>query len=186
MVVEHEEWGIRTRNMFFIVMAVEAVALALWRSPRGRLAYATSGVLGLVGMFCLYEAGEHGGQLVYSYAGGVGIRSGDPADVSRLLLAGLYNGAQAERKAGRLDEASKLMTLAAERHPNDAEVQLAASESLLIDRKDPRAAIEKLRSIQPPQANRSLRSLRMLTADALGGGSEGGGGRRRANGRHRS
>ena len=119
-------------------------------------------------MFCLYEAGEHGGQLVYSYAGGVGIRSGDPADVSRLLLAGLYNGAQAERKAGRLDEASKLMTLAAERHPNDAEVQLAASESLLLDRKDPRAAIEKLRSIQPPQDNRSLRIRHgMLTADAL-------------------
>jgi uncharacterized membrane protein len=168
MVVEHEEWGIRTRNMFFIVMGVEGVALLLWRSPRRRLAYAASGVLGLVGMFCLYEAGEHGGQLVYSYAGGVGIRSGDPADVSRLLLAGLYNGAQAERKAGRLDEASKLMALAAERHPNDAEVQLAASESLLLDRKDPRAAIEKLRSIQPPQDNRSLRIRHgMLTADAL-------------------
>jgi uncharacterized membrane protein len=167
-VVEHEEWGIRTRNMFFIVMAAEAVALLLWRSPRRRLAYAASGVLGLVGMFCLYEAAEHGGELVYSYAGGVGIRSGDPADVNRLLLAGLYNGALSERKAGRHDEASKLMALAAERHPNDAEVQLAAAESLLLDRKDPRAAIEKLRSVQPPQDNRSLRIRHgMLTADAL-------------------
>jgi hypothetical protein len=167
-VVEHEEWGLRTRNMFFIVMAAEAVALLLWRSPRRRLAYAASGVLGLVGMFCLYEAAEHGGELVYSYAGGIGIRSGDPADVNRLLLAGLYNGAQSERKAGRHDEASKLMALAAERHPNDAEVQLAAAESLLLDRKDPRAAIEKLRSVQPPQDDRSLRIRHgMLTADAL-------------------
>jgi predicted Zn-dependent protease len=91
-----------------------------------------------------------------------------PPTSAGLLLAGLYNGAQAERKAGRLDEASKLMALAAERHPNDAEVQLAASESLLLDRKDPRAAIDKLRSIQPPQDNRSLRIRHgMLTADAL-------------------
>ena len=45
-------------------------------------------------------------KLVYAYAGGVGIRSGDPADVERLLLAGLYNEAQAERKAGRLNESA--------------------------------------------------------------------------------
>ena len=60
------------------------------------------------------------------------------------------------------------MALVAERHPNDPDVQLAASESLLLDRKDPRAAIEKLRSIQPPAGNRSLRIRHgMLTADAL-------------------
>jgi uncharacterized membrane protein len=167
-VVEHEEWGIRTRNVFFGVMALEAVALILWRSPRRRLAHAASAALGLAGLFCLYEAGEHGGELVYSYAGGVGIRSGDPADVDRLLLAGLYNGAQAERKAGRPNEAARLLALAGERHPNDPEVQLAAAESLLLDSKDARAAIEKLRNIQPPQDNRSLRIRHgMLTADAL-------------------
>ena len=167
-VVEHEEWGIRTRNVFFAVMAIEAVAFALWRSPRRRLAYIASGVVGLVGLLCLYEAGEHGGKLVYAYAGGVGIRSGDPADVERLLLAGLYNGAQAERKAGRAQEAAKLMALAGERHPSNAEVQLAAAESLLLDRKDAPGAIEKLRAIQPPHENRSLRIRHgLLTADAL-------------------
>jgi uncharacterized membrane protein len=167
-VVEHEEWGIRTRNVFFGVLALEAVGFILWRSPRRRLAHAASAVLGLAGLFCLYEAAEHGGELVYSYAGGIGIRSGDPADVERLLLAGLYNGAQAERKAGRPNEAAKLLTLAGDRHPNDPEVQLAAAESLLLARKDARAAIEKLRSIQPPQDNRSLRIRHgMLTADAL-------------------
>lgn len=167
-VVDHEAWGIRTRNVFFAVVGLEAVALLLWRSPRQRIAYALSSVLGLGGLFCLYEAGEHGGELVYAYAGGVGIRSGDPADVDRLLLAGLYNGAQAERKAGRGHEAAKLMTLAAERHPNDADVQLAAAESLLLDRKDAHAALEKLRAIQPPHENRSLRIRHgLMTADAL-------------------
>jgi hypothetical protein len=132
------------------------------------MAYMASGALGLAGLVCLYEAGEDGGKLVYAYAGGVGIRSGDPADVERLLLAGLYNSAQAERKAGRAPEAAKLLALAGERHPNDAEVQLAAAESLLLDRKDSRASLEKLRAIQPPHENRSLRIRHgLLTADAL-------------------
>jgi uncharacterized membrane protein len=172
-VVEHEAWGIRTRNVFWGVIALEAIALALWRSPRRRLVNAASAVVGIVGLFCLYEAGEHGGELVYSYAGGVGIRSGDPADVDRLLLAGLYHEAQLERKAGRSADAAKLLALADERHPGDAEVQLAAAESLLLDRKDARAALEKLRTIQPPHANRSLRIRHgLLTADALEGAGQ--------------
>jgi uncharacterized membrane protein len=167
-VVEHEEWGIWTRNVFFGVVALEAIALALWRSPKRRLAFAASSIAGLIGLLGVYEAGEHGGALVYAYAGGVGIRSGDPADVERLLLAGLYNQAQIERKAGRMNEAAALLTLAADRHSNDPEVQLAAAESLLVDRKDARAAIEKLKSIQPPRDNRALRIRHgLLTADAL-------------------
>ena len=167
-VTEHEEWGERTRNVFILVIVIEAVAVALWRSPKRRLAYITSAVVGVVGLGCLYEAGEHGGALVYGYAGGVGTRSGDPNDVERLLLAGLYNQAQAERKAGHPDKASQLLTLAGERHPNDVEVQLAVAESVLLDRKDAHGAIEKLRAISPPADNRSLRIRHgMLTADAL-------------------
>lgn len=167
-VVEHEAWGDRTRNVFFVVIALEAIGLLLHRSPKRRLAYAASTIVGVIGLACVYEAGEHGGRLVYAYAGGVGTRSGDPADVERLLLAGLYNEAQVERKAGRGDRAAVLLTMAAERHPNDPEVQLAGAESLLIDRKDSHAAIEKLRAITPPQDNRSLRIRHgLLTADAL-------------------
>ena len=167
-VVEHEEWGIWTRNVFFGVIVLEALGLLLYRSPRRRLAYIASAVVGVVGLAGLYEAGEHGGKLVYAYAGGVGTRSGDSADVERLLLAGLYNQAQVERKAGRGDRAAQLLALAAERHPNDVEVQMAGAESLLLDRKDPRAAIEKLRAISPPPDNRSVRIRHgMLTADAL-------------------
>src|SRR5262245_31813331 len=76
-VTEHETWGIRTRNVFFGVSAIELIALALWRSPRRRLAHAASAVVGLAGLIGLYEAGEHGGKIVYEYAGGIGIRSGD-------------------------------------------------------------------------------------------------------------
>jgi uncharacterized membrane protein len=167
-VVEHEEWGIRTRNVFYVVIVLEAIGLALYRSPRRRLVYAVSTLAGLIGIACLYEAGEHGGRIVYGHAGGVGTRSGDPADVNRLLLAGLYNAALEERKTGHGDRAAALLALAAERHPNDPEVQLAAAESLLIDRKDPLAAAEKLRAISPPQDNRSLRIRHgLLTADAL-------------------
>jgi hypothetical protein len=35
--------------------------------------------------------------------------------------------------------------------------QLAEAESLLVDRQDARAAIEKLKSILPPRENRALR-----------------------------
>lgn len=167
-VVEHEEWGERTRNVFFGVVAIEAAALLLFGSPKRRYLHAASAAVGLVGLFCLYEAGEHGGRLVYSYAGGVGIRSGDPADVERLLLAGLYHQAQIERKAGRPAEAAALFAQAGQRFRNDPEVQLAAAESLLLDRKDSAAALAELRAIAPPRDNQSLRIRHgLLTADAL-------------------
>jgi uncharacterized membrane protein len=167
-VVAHETWGERTAYVFYAVMVLEAIGFLLRRSPRRRLVYAASTVVGVIGLMSLYEAGEHGGRIVYSFSGGVGIRSGDPADVERLLLSGLYNEAQVERKAGHGDRAATLLALAADRHPNDAEVQLASAESILIDRKDPRGAIDKLRAISPPQDNRSLRIRHgMLTADAL-------------------
>jgi len=167
-VVEHETWGERTVNVFYGVMALEAVALLLWRSPKRRLAYAASAVVGLGGLLCLYEAGEHGGHLVYRYAGGIGTQRGDPGDVERLLLAGLYNQALMDRKAGRPDAAAKLLAQAAERHPSDPDVQLTAAESLLVDKKDPRAALAVLGRISPPQDNRALRIRHgTLTADAL-------------------
>ena len=38
-----------------------------------------------------------------------GLRTGDPQDVRRLLLAGLYTQSQADRKAGRLADAASLV-----------------------------------------------------------------------------
>jgi len=92
---EHEEWGKRTRNIFLIVGAIEIAALILTR--RGRLEKARgalwgSAIVGLIGVFPLFEAADLGGDLVYSYAGGVGTRSGDTADVSRLYRARIPEG----------------------------------------------------------------------------------------------
>lgn len=167
-VVEHEEWGERTRTIFLIVIAIEAVGLVLRRSEKRRYALIASTVVGVIGVFSVYQTGAHGGDLVYKYAGGVGIRSGDPADVDRLLTAALYQQAQVDRKAGRGTEANALLMQAARRHPNDPELQMTAAESMLLDRKDPQQALAILRAVSPPHDNRFLRVRHgTLTANAL-------------------
>ncbi|HLG59742.1 MAG TPA: DUF2231 domain-containing protein [Vicinamibacterales bacterium] len=166
-VVEHEEWGERTQIVLLVVGAIELLGLALRRSPKVKLVHAVSAVAGLVGVFFVYETGEHGGELVYAYAGGVGIRSGDPKDVERLLLAGYYHQAMADRKAGRAEAAADLMAAAARRFPSDPEVRMLEAESLLLDRKDPKRAIEVLASVLVPEDSRVMRVQRaMLQADA--------------------
>jgi tetratricopeptide (TPR) repeat protein len=167
-VTDHEFWGEWARNTFLVVFVAELVALALRNSPKVRYALMTSTVVGVLGLGALYEAGEHGGEIVYAYAGGVGTRSGNPQDVSHLLRAGLYQQAIADRKAGRADGAAALLDIAAQRFPNDVEVLLARAESLLIDRKNAMAALDALRAIMPPADNRAVRIRHgMLTADAL-------------------
>jgi uncharacterized membrane protein len=164
-VVEHEELGERARNVFIAVALLEILALVLARKGKERFALAASGVVGLVGLFFLYEAAEHGGELVYSYAGGVGVRTGEEEDVSRLLLAGLYHQSQLDRKNGRPEEAARLIELAAERHPADVEVQLMAAESLILDRRDSIAALDALAPIATDEARLKIRKG-MLEADA--------------------
>jgi uncharacterized membrane protein len=167
-VVEHEEWGIRTRNVLLFVAALELIALGLIRLGKARYAHIASAVVGLGALFCLYEAAEHGGELVYGYAGGVGLQRKDPADVGRLLLAGLYHQAELDRAAGRTTEAAALADLAAQRFSGDVEVQLWRAESQLLDRKDPAAALATLAAIQVPAENRRLRLRHtLLLSDAL-------------------
>jgi uncharacterized membrane protein len=166
-VVEHEEWGERTRNVFVGVAALELVALALGAGA-ARTIRAVSGLAGIAGVFVLYEAAEHGGELVYAYAGGVGIRSGNPEDVGRLLVAGLYNESQLARKAGRGDDANRLIRIMLDRNPADATTRLLWAESLLLDRKDPAAALAALDSTTVRPDDARLRPRRdMLAADAL-------------------
>lgn len=164
----HQDWGENTRNIFFIVAVIEIVGLALARSPNLRYVYIASAIVGVGGLYCVYQAGEAGGRLVYSYAGGVGTRSGDPADVERLLLAGMYQQAQLDRKQGKSDDAAELLAEAARRWPDNVEVRLAAAESLLVDRKEPQAALAALKKITPPSDNRFLRVRHAsLTVNAL-------------------
>lgn len=166
-VVEHEEWGERARNVLLALGALELLGLALRRSPKARAVQVASAVVGLVAAFAVYEAGKHGGELVYAYAGGVGIRSGDPKDVEHLLVAATYHQAQADRKAGRADAAAGLIALTAQRFPSDPEMQLFAAESLLLDRKDAQGALDALGAVALPEGNRILVGRKAtLQADA--------------------
>ncbi len=166
-VVEHEEWGERAQMILIALGLLELAGLALRRSPKVRLVHGAAAVVGLAAVFAVYEAGEHGGELVYSYAGGVGIRSGEPEDIGRLLLAGYYHQAQADRAAGRLAAAADLVAEAARRFPNEPEVQLMAGESLLVDSKDAQAAIDTLSRVRVPADNRFAAFQRAsLLADA--------------------
>jgi uncharacterized membrane protein len=166
-VQSHEEWGERTRNVFVGVAALELVALVLG-TGLARTVRAVSALAGLAGVVVLYEAAEHGGDLVYSYAGGVGIRTGNPEDVGRLLTAGLYNESQVQRKAGKGEDANRLIQMLVERNPGDTTTRLMWAESLLLDRKDPAAALTALDSITVRPDDARLRPRRdMLAADAL-------------------
>lgn len=101
-------------------------------------------------MGVLYRAAAAGGELVYSYGGGVGIRSGDPADVNRLLIAAAHHQAAQDRRTGKLSEAAALMALVAGRFPEQLELQLAQVDSVLVDRKAPQAALVRLDSLRVP------------------------------------
>ncbi len=167
---EHEEWGKRTRNIFLIVGAIEIAALILAR--RGRLEKARgalwgSAIVGLIGVFPLFAAADHGGDLVYSYAGGVGTRSGDTADVSRLYLAGLYQAAQQARTQHDSARAAELFGKLEREFPNDTTVRLLAIESLVRDRNDGRMALAALSRFPLPADDRRLQlRVGFLKADA--------------------
>jgi len=159
-VEEHEDWGERTRNMFVIVSLLELVALALTRQQQSRYARPAAmaaAVAGLAGLVVLYEAAEHGGEIVYGYAGGVGIRSGDPADVNRLFIAGVYQQALQDREQGRGEQGAALLDTAAARFPDHTELQLLVIEWTTDVRKNPAAALQKLDSLRIPPDNTRLR-----------------------------
>ena len=125
-------------------------------------------MLGLVGLFFVFETGEHGGQVVYSHAGGVGMRSGDPQDVERLLLAGIYQQSILDRSAGRPEDAARLVEMAAARWPGDLEVQLLLAQSQLEDRQDAALSTATLSRLQIPKDARPLRLRHgVLLVDAL-------------------
>jgi uncharacterized membrane protein len=167
-VVAHERWGERARNAFLAVALVEVAILFLARRGKERKAVIASAALCVPALFCLYEAGEHGGELVYSYAGGVGIRTGDPQDVRRLLLAAAWHQAQLDRKEGRPEAAASVIEEAAARFPSDPAVQMMVAESRLVDAKDPAAALGLLGGLTVPSEDRRLRIRHgMLMADAL-------------------
>lgn len=169
-VQEHEEHGIRARNIFYGVAALELLALGLAARTStqrfARFGYIASALVGLAGSAALYEAGEHGGELVYSYAGGPGLRTGNPEDVDRLLLAGLYNQSVADRKAGNVDASARLVNEMAMRFPADTTIQLLRVESLLLDSGDLPGALAAANAVAvDPKSARFVTRKASLTAD---------------------
>ena len=154
-IVEHQQWGKRTRNLFLAIAALELAALGLRRNPHHGKLLVASAVLGAVGLFFVYETGEHGGELVYSYAGGVGTRTGEDADVERLLIAGLYHQSLRDREAGRRTDAARLIEEMARRRPDDPYVTVLFGQSLLEDLGDPAAAIDVFEGLPPDAGDRS-------------------------------
>jgi len=154
----HEDAGEWARDVLLIVGALELIGLALVKRDQWRrYAEIASAVVGLAALGAVYKAGDRGGDLVYSYGGGPGLRTGDSADVGRLLNAGLFDAAMLARSQHRAAEADSLITELARRNPGNVEMQLAAAQSLVVDRKDPRAALAALDRIAVPDSQAFLR-----------------------------
>jgi len=168
-VMDHEDAGHWARNVFLVVALLEIVALvAAKRSIQtARVALWGSAVVGIFGFAAILKAADRGGDLVYSYAGGVGTRSGDTADVSRLYLAGLYQEAQQARTQHDSARAAELFAELERRFPGDTNVRLLAIESLVRDKNNGRAALTALSrvSVAPDDRRLQLR-VGFLRADA--------------------
>lgn len=171
IVIEHEESAEYTHDIFVAVALLELAALGMAVSARTqrfvKVAHIVSAAVGMFGATTLYRTAELGGEIVYKYAGGPGLRSGDDADVARLLLAGLHSQAQADRRANQLEDAARLVQEMHRRFPADTSVQFIYAESLLRDKADPAGALAVLSGIVPAATDARLGSRKaLLTADA--------------------
>jgi uncharacterized membrane protein len=167
-VQKHEHDGERARNILGLVALLEVGALLLRKKPsvvKGLMA--ASAVVGLVAAYQIYETGEHGGELVYEYAGGVGTRTGKAEDIQRLLVAGLYHEARIARDSGRLEESARLTAELKRQRPDDPMVSLLAIESQLKDSKDASGALAAARTVAGPMDQVQFATRRgTLMADA--------------------
>jgi uncharacterized membrane protein len=166
----HEDAGHDVRNFFLVIAALEIAALipalAKWR----RWIIIASAVGCVWGAYDIFDAGQKGGVLVYSFAGGVGERSGDSVDVNFVVRSALYDRALLDRQQKNAGGASQEFEELARRFPNDAGIQLAAAQSLLEDKKDPAAAMAALGKIAvPPDTSRLFGRYQMARADAFVG-----------------
>lgn len=169
-VIEHEGYGKDAANLFYAVAVAELLALGLAAGAKtgryAKFAYVTSAIVGVFGASVLYEAAEHGGALVYQYAGGPGLRTGEPADVERLLVAGLYSQSREDRKAGRGADAARLVNEMSLRLPGDTTVMFLHVESMLLDSKNLTGALAAVRGIDVDHTNARLVTLKAsVTAD---------------------
>ncbi|MCX5755975.1 MAG: hypothetical protein NTX19_07650 [Gemmatimonadetes bacterium] len=173
-VQEHEEEGIDLRNLLLVIGALELAflvpALAKWR----KFGMMATAALGVWGAFEIYETGQAGGELVYSYAGGIGTRSGDTTDVNNLLKAGLYHRAALSRAQKNDAGAAAGYAELAAKFPEDQTAQIMGAESLIIDKKDFAGALTALAKIpMPADTARTYRRYQLAKVDAyIGAGKK--------------
>ena len=168
-VMDHEDAGHWARNVFLVVALLEIIALvAKKRSVQiARVALWGSAVVGIFGFAAILKAADKGGDLVYDYAGGVGIRSGDTTDVNRLYLAGLYQAAQQARAQHDSARAAALFAQLEREFPNDTSIRLLVIESLVRDTDNGRAALAALARFRVPADDRRMQlRIGFLRADA--------------------
>jgi uncharacterized membrane protein len=173
-VQEHEEAGLALRTGLIVLAVIELVllvpAVAKWRKA-GLIVSSLVGVWGVAG---IYYAGHEGGELVYSYAGGVGTRSGDTTDVNNLVKAALYNRAALSRTQKNEAGAAAGFAELAAKFPEDQTIQIMGAESLVIDTKDYAGALTALAKIpQPADTARTYRRYLLAKVDAyIGAGKK--------------
>lgn len=153
-VVEHEEWGERTRNILLALAGLELLTLAFASKPAGKALQVGAALGGLAAAGAIYQASDLGGDLVYNHAGGIGTRSGNPEDIRNLLVAGLYHAARSARDSGQAETAARLIDELTRARPQDTSVWILAAESRIRDRHDPAAAFAILDSVRPPAQSR--------------------------------
>lgn len=168
LVQEHEELGDKARTILLALAALELIALAFRKNAQAVKGLGiASALVGLPTAGLIYGAGKHGGELVYDYAGGVGTLRSDTADVTRLLVAGLFHQARLAREAGRSDDAARLTAELLRQRPNDPAVALLGMESQLRDKADAAGALASLRGMSVPTDQPMMSTRRgMLMADA--------------------
>ncbi len=169
----HEDAGHDARNVLLVIALLEVVALVPALGKWRRMILVGSAIVGLGGAYEIYNVGRLGGELVYAYAGGVGIRSGDSTDVNRLLLAAMYDRAQLDRTQKNTDGAAREFAELAATFPADGSVQLLHVESLLQDKKDFAGALAGLSHIPAPaDSDRTRTRYQLDRADALAGAGQ--------------
>lgn len=169
----HEDAGHDARAVLTVLAAIEIVALLPFLAKWRRYVLIASGLVGIAGAYEVYNVGHLGGEIVYAYAGGVGIRSGDSTDVNQMVLSAMYDRAQLYRtqknSAGAADEFAKM----AEQFPADQTVQLLAVESLMQDKKDFTGALAALKKIPAPaDSDRTRTRYDTDRADAFTGAGQ--------------
>lgn len=169
----HEDAGQVTRNVLLLIAALELAALVPALGKWKKMILIGSAIVGVGGAYEIYDVGRLGGELVYAYAGGVGIRSGDSTDVNRLLLAAMYDRAQLDRTQKNALGAAQAFAELAAKFPNDVTVQLLQVESLMQDKQDFTGALAGLARIPtPPDSARMYTRYEMDRADALVGAGQ--------------